>query len=150
MYSLITPSDLGYNETELTLSAVSASLITSGNGCLSSAQNIYEDNGLNVRNKVNRTILAFRNDHESLTAYARIKTVATVMTLPIADIEFEMPAGSSIFIVKGFSSIFQGQGDITVQLSDSLTTQQQVNDLLFINLSHDSTEPAISFGAFYV
>lgn len=143
MYTLITPTQLDYVPRATDLIVAPNANVTLGNGCLSSAATIFEDKGYWFRNRIGRSLIVVRNDHEYLSAYIRVITSATVNTLGIADIIAELPAGSGIHLIKGFSNIFHALGTIT-------ETNQGANDLVKINLAHDAADAAVSIGVYYV
>ena len=139
MFELLTPTRQAYVPTEFNPPNVSATLIASGTDCLGSANGVFVDKGLWFRNR--KAIVLVRNLHETLQAYIRIPTSYAHKTLPLEDLIFTVPPNSPVYHVLGFSYNFNHSGEI-----DGVT----VNDLVKINISHDSTTPLVKVAVYYV
>jgi hypothetical protein len=143
MFELITPLRQVYTPMAFNQEPIASDLIASGSDCLGSANGVFVDKGLWFRNK--KAMIVFENLHETLQAYVRIPTSYTHKTLPLNDLIFTLAPSSGAVHVLGFSYNFNHSGEITINGS-AIT----VNDLVKINISHDSTDPSVKVAVYYV
>ncbi len=133
------------------LIVVPAPQILSGQECAGGMVGLFDDaSGVQVRNKLGRTTFYFKNAHEFLNAYVRIRTTKVIQTLQLEDIIFELPPDGNLYAVAGFTNIFQIKATVEEHPIPDVTVNREYSDFIQINFTHDSESPLIYFGAAYV
>lgn len=143
MFQYLTPERSVYVPMAFNPEPVAPELIALGSDCLGSANGVFSDKGLWFRNR--KALIVCQNMHETLQAYIRIPTSYTHKTLPLEDLIFTLPPNSNPVLTLGFSYNFNHSGEVTI--NDVETTY---NDLVKINISHDSTNPLVKVAVYYV
>lgn len=153
-YTLLTKTQISYDAINLSnLAVISAASISEGSNVLGSGSTLLvADIGVQLRNRVGRTVLAFQNTHASLSGYARIVTTRSYYGLALDDIDLVLPSDGRIQIIGGFTNIFHANSSETTTLVPGTDVTRNYSDYIQIMLAHDSSNPvgAIKIGAYYL